>query len=270
MDLRELFLEKAGKVDVCLDELLPKAGQGSKEDVLYEAMRYSVFAGGKRLRPALFLAILELFGMDSKPCLPFACGLEMIHTYSLIHDDMPCMDNDDDRRGRATNHIIFGEATALLAGSALLSAAFETMLQPPATIPSEQALHAGFIIARASGLHGIAGGQDLDLHHSGSLDEAVIHALKTASLFIAAAEAGCVIAGAPRDLQDKAALFGKTFGLGFQFADDYEDGTGGERSRKSALLRYGEALDILQAFDEPSFLTTITRRMMDKLEEGGG
>ncbi|MDR0325617.1 MAG: polyprenyl synthetase family protein [Oscillospiraceae bacterium] len=263
-----LYSEYTAAINAALERYLPSGDTLQKK--LMDAMRYSLFTGGKRLRPVMLLDFCRICGGEWEKALPFACALEMVHTYALIHDDMPCMDNDDDRRGRATNHIVFGEATALLAGSALLSAAFETMLRPPVSIPAEQALQAAYVIARESGFYGIAGGQELDLRRSGSVDEMAIHMLKTASMFIAAAEAGCMIAGASPETAEKAARFGATFGLGFQYADDFEDGAGNERSREAALAKYKEAIHALQVFEETAFLTTLIEKLMATLEKGGG
>ena len=263
----ERYKEYTDAVNAALDHFLPVASMPQKK--LLESMRYSLFAGGKRLRPVMLLDFCRICGGDWKKALPFACAVEMIHTYSLIHDDMPCMDNDDDRRGKPTNHIVFGETTALLAGSALLSGAFEIMLRPhqPA-IPPERALQAAYIIACSSGLYGIAGGQELDLHHGAHVHQEHIHTMKTAALFIAAAEAGCVIAGAPLALQEKAVKFGEMFGVGFQFADDFMDSH--TRTLEAALTDYKEALDILRAFEGADFLTEMVERLSAKLHKGVG
>jgi geranylgeranyl diphosphate synthase type II len=232
---------------------------------LLDAMRYSLFTGGKRLRPVMLLEFCRMCGGAWEPALPYACALEMIHTYSLIHDDLPCMDNDDARRGKLTNHIVYGEATALLAGSALLSAAFETMLRPPAGISPERALQAAYIIARSSGLHGLAGGQELDLHHDGKVMDTTVHERKTAAVFIAAAEAGCVIAGARPELREEAARFAHSFGLGFQFADDFTDGETSDCDK--ALGYYREALTRLNGFEDTAFITELTGRLTEKLRK---
>lgn len=196
---------------------------------LLDAMRYSLLAGGKRIRPLLLLEFCRVSGGEPKKVLPFACALEMIHAYSLIHDDLPAMDNDCLRRGKPCNHIVYGEATALLAGSSLLSAAFETMLNPCHTqgIPPERALRAAYTIAFASGLYGMAGGQQLDMKHEGLSEElstvAQIHALKTGALITAAARAGCILAGAGTEQTENAAAFAADLGLVFQMTDDILD-----------------------------------------------
>lgn len=241
-------------IDAALDTALPERDMPQKR--LLDAMRYSLFPGGKRLRPVMLLEFCRMCGGNWEDALPFACALEMIHTYSLIHDDLPCMDDDDMRRGKPANHIVYGEATALLAGSALLSAAFETMLQSGV----RGAFEASRIIAKASGLHGIAGGQELDLRGDAATD--VIHRLKTAAMFTAAAEAGCVLAGAV-DKRPEAAAFGLSFGLGFQYADDVQDGD--ESCRDLATQHLTEALNKLSAFRE----TRLMAYVIEKLKGAG-
>ena len=156
---------------------------------LYDAMNYSLLAGGKRIRPVLLLEACRLCGGDLEQALPFAGAIEMIHTYSLIHDDLPCMDDDDLRRGRPTNHKVYGEATAVLAGDGLLTAAFEWMLDPSVTLPPQRVLEAAGVLARAAGAQGMVGGQVLDMAgegHAMGLTEveisAVAEALKEAGV----------------------------------------------------------------------------------------
>ncbi len=238
-------------INAALDTALPERDMPQKR--LLDAMRYSLFPGGKRLRPVILLEFCRMCGGNWEDALPFACALEMIHTYSLIHDDLPCMDDDDTRRGKPANHIVYGEATALLAGSALLSAAFETMLCSGVN----GAFEAARIIAEASGLHGIAGGQELDLRREAATD--VIHQLKTAAMFVAAAEAGCVLAGATERRAD-AAAFGMSFGLGFQYADDVSDGD--ESCRCLATQFFTEALGHLEAFSGNELMKSLTESLI--------
>jgi geranylgeranyl diphosphate synthase type II len=247
-------------VDSALDAALPDRDIPQKK--LLDAMRYSLFTGGKRLRPVMLLEFCRICGGDWRDALPFACALEMIHTYSLIHDDLPSMDNDDTRRGKPTAHIVYGEATALLAGSALLSAAFETMLR--SAVPG--AAEAALVIANASGLYGIAGGQELDLRREAETE--VIHRLKTAAMFIAAAEAGCVLAGAP-DKRAAAAAFGSSFGLGFQYADDCQDSGGDAAYRAEALRWFGQAKSALDAFRDTELLLWMTGKLSAAPEQKG-
>lgn len=199
---------------------------------LFRAMRYSLLAGGKRIRPVLVLEFCGLCGGDQWAALPFACAVEMIHTYSLIHDDLPCMDDDDLRRGRPSNHVVFGEAQALLAGDSLLTMAFETMLSPESiqAVGAERAAEAAGVLARASGAYGMAGGQAIDLEFEGQeisfdvlrkMDEC-----KTGELIRAACEMGCVLGGAVEAQKEAANLYAKSIGLAFQIVDDILDVTG--------------------------------------------
>lgn len=216
----------AAEIEKRLDGFLPeKFG-----DRLVEAMRYSLLSGGKRIRPALLLEFFKISGGSDDTAMPFACALEMIHAYSLIHDDLPCMDNDVMRRGKPCNHVAFGEATALLAGDALLNLAFETMLKESHAHP-ERALAAAKAIADASGVFGMCGGQQLDLNNQAVTFEDIqnIQKLKTGALFIAAAEAGCILAGAPSERVEAAVIFARNFGLVFQLTDDILDIVGNEK-----------------------------------------
>lgn len=193
---------------------------------LLDAMMYSVFAPAKRLRPVMTLAFCEALGGSAAAALPFACAIEMIHTYSLIHDDLPCMDNDDLRRGRPTNHKVFGEASALLAGDALLTAAFETILDADYVkdTPLPRVLSAAHRIAWASGLYGMAGGQMLDLEPASLPQEidtaAQVCLLKTAALIEASAMVGCELADATKEQLNGASSFARCVGLAFQMKDD--------------------------------------------------
>ena len=199
---------------------------------LYDAMSYSLMAGGKRIRPVLLLECCRMCGGDVESALPFAGAVEMIHTYSLIHDDLPCMDDDDLRRGRPTNHKVYGEATAVLAGDGLLTAAFEFMLEPPAAIPPERALEAAAILARAAGGRGMVGGQVLDMsgegHALGLSEVEELQRLKTGALIAAAAEMGCVLAGASEEQRRGAVRYAQCLGLAFQIQDDILDVVGDE------------------------------------------
>ncbi len=199
---------------------------------LLEAMRYSLLAGGKRLRPVLVIAAAALFDAPAERVMPAACALEMIHTYSLIHDDLPCMDDDDLRRGRPTNHKVYGDALATLAGDALLTMAFE-LLARQALVPGVAATQAAAALAEvatAAGAAGMVGGQVEDIEWEGrhaSADQLKrIHALKTGALFRAALVAGAILAGASE--RDLTALrsYAQHFGLAFQIQDDVLDVVG--------------------------------------------
>ena len=200
---------------------------------LYESMRYSLLAGGKRIRPVLALEFARLAGLaDWKTALPMACALELVHTYSLIHDDLPCMDDDDLRRGRPTNHKVFGEANAVLAGDGLLTAAFETMLAPGQKLPPERVLEAAGILARAAGGRGMVGGQVLDMAGEGralGLTEVEeLQRLKTGALIRAAVEMGCAVAGGAEEQREALCRYADCLGLAFQIQDDILDVVGDE------------------------------------------
>lgn len=219
--------EKAQIVEEWLDRLLP--GEDAQPSLIHQAMRYSVFAGGKRLRPSLLIATGEIFGASPDDLLPAACALEMIHTYSLIHDDLPAMDNDTLRRGRPTCHVAYGEAMAILAGDALLTAAFSTLASRG---PSDPALRLRLIseIAGAAGTErALIGGQVLDLQFEGrevdgtTLEQ--IHRAKTGALIRAAVRSGAIIGGADDNELSLLTEYGEKAGLAFQIADDLLDET---------------------------------------------
>jgi geranylgeranyl diphosphate synthase type II len=190
---------------------------------LVEAVSYSLFAGGKRLRPALALGACEMVCGTDDPALPVACALEMVHTYSLIHDDLPAMDDDDLRRGRPTSHKVFGEATAILAGDALLTMAFEAAARTGSAVIVTE-------LARAAGVAGMVGGQQMDMDAEGrdvTLAELRgIHACKTGALIRSAARCGALAGGADAAQLDALSAYGDSLGLAFQIADDLLDVTG--------------------------------------------
>lgn len=193
--------------------------------VLIEAVRYSLFAGGKRLRPGLVLGACEILRGDDTPAIPAACALEMIHTYSLMHDDLPSMDNDDLRRGKPTAHRVFGEAMAILGGDALLTMAFALAAQTnDARVVGE--------IAQAAGVEGMVGGQVIDLESEGkhlSVDELKnLHALKTGALIRVSVRVGAMLGGASDAALDALTSYGEHVGLAFQIADDVLDVVGTE------------------------------------------
>ncbi len=197
---------------------------------LREAMAYSLEAGGKRVRPVLLLAACDALGGDVREALPFACALEMIHTYSLIHDDLPAMDDDSMRRGKPSNHVAFGEDVAILAGDGLLSAAMELMLRAACGMDSLRGTRAAEAIARRCGVTGMVGGQTVDVTEEGTEPtEALvryIHLHKTADLIMAAVEAGaCLACAAPEELT-AFLTYGEALGLTFQMVDDVLDVTG--------------------------------------------
>lgn len=203
------------------------------EDIapLLDSERYSLFAGGKRIRPFLALEFCKLFGGDEALALPFACAVEMVHTYSLIHDDLPCMDNDDMRRGKPTNHKVFGETTALLAGDSLLTGAFEAAATNNAVQP-EIALKAVAYLANCAGRYGMVGGQVMDLegeHKKLTLDQLLkLHSMKTGGLICAASVMGALAAGIEftDERMEAVVTYAENIGLAFQIIDDVLDRIG--------------------------------------------
>jgi len=196
------------------------------DDIVSRAMKYSIENGGKRIRPALVLSFCEMCGGDIEKAIPLACALEMIHTYSLIHDDLPCMDNDDFRRGKPSCHIAFGYEYALLAGDALLTLAFETALK--ADLPPDRIIDATKELAIASGWKGMVGGQVIDLQNEGkrvTVEEIEnMDKLKTGELIRVACVMGCIAAGR-RDLIKSAEEYARCIGISFQIVDDILDVT---------------------------------------------
>ncbi len=248
---------------------------------LQEAMEYSLLAGGKRIRPVLTLEVCRMCGGNLQSALPFACGVEMIHTYSLIHDDLPAMDDDQLRRGRPTNHVVYGEATAILAGDGLLTAAFEQLSK--AELPPERVVAAVGCLARNAGPGGMVGGQALDMAGEGrsmtrgELEQ--LQSLKTGALISAAAELGCIAAGGTEDERRKVRAYAQALGRAFQVQDDILDVTstdeqlgktvgsdrvnekttfvtalGLEGSRALVEELTKQAVEALTGFEQPEFL----------------
>ena len=201
-----------------MPESFPQAG-------LAEAMRYSLLAGGKRIRPTLVLEFCRVSGGDLQQALPVACAVEMLHTYSLIHDDLPCMDNDELRRGRPTNHVVYGECTATLAGDTLQAEAFGTILR--SELPVERRARCAELLASAVGLDGMCGGQYLDMLWEGkTLTEQEltdINSRKTGALLVAACQMGVAAAGGSERMLEAAGHFGAAVGMAFQIRDDMLD-----------------------------------------------
>jgi geranylgeranyl diphosphate synthase, type II len=226
-----MYAEYHQLVEKSLSEQLRSIGE--MPDILFHAMDYSLTAGGKRLRAVLLLASCEVAGGDVEKALPFACALEMIHTYSLIHDDLPAMDNDDLRRGKPTNHKVYGEAMAILAGDGLLSAAMELMMRHAALLAKNgdlTGIFAAEAIARHAGVTGMVAGQTMDVTGEGSMptEDKVryIHLHKTADLLTAPVEAGLLLAGADQKQVALGCEYGKHLGLAFQMVDDLLDVVG--------------------------------------------
>lgn len=191
---------------------------------LYTAMRYSLLAGGKRIRPILTLEFARLAGLDWHKALPVACALELVHTYSLIHDDLPCMDDDDLRRGKPTNHKVFGETLAVLAGDALQPEAFRLILTAP-DLTAERRADCALVLATAAGAAGMVGGQVLDTLHAPATEAALsqVHRLKTGAMISGAAQLGCAAAGDDPALRHAAATYAEHLGMAFQIRDDLLD-----------------------------------------------
>lgn len=212
------------KIDAALDGYF-KISKDWPQAGLAEAMRYSLLAGGKRIRPMLVLEFCRISGGDMEKALPVACAIEMLHTYSLIHDDLPCMDNDDLRRGRPTNHVVYGECTAVLAGDTLQAEAFGTILR--AQLPAERRAKCAEILAGAVGIDGMCAGQYLDMSWEGrALTEqelTEINSRKTGALLVAACQMGVAAAGGSQLMLDTAGHFGAALGMAFQIRDDMLD-----------------------------------------------
>ncbi|MGD8434152.1 MAG: polyprenyl synthetase family protein [Syntrophobacterales bacterium] len=276
LDLKQYLEARRLMVEEALEIALPQ--QDGPESRVVEAMRYSLFAGGKRLRPILCLAASEAVGGDIQSAMPAGCALEMIHTYSLIHDDLPAMDDDDLRRGKPTNHKVFGEAIAILAGDGLLTEAFVLLSDYHALLP-ERAVQVIGVIAEAASYRGMVGGQVVDmLSQNKPADLETVqqmHSRKTAALIAAATESGA-LAGKGSEAQVAAlARYGRAIGLAFQIADDildiegdtellgkttgadeargkvtYPAAVGLERSRQAANDMIHDALAALEGFDD--------------------
>lgn len=265
---------------------MPQAG-------LFESMRYSLNAGGKRIRPILVLEFCRITGGDCDKALPAACAIEMLHTYSLIHDDLPCMDNDDLRRGKPTNHVVYGECTATLAGDALQAEAFGTILR--SELPAEARAECARILADAVGADGMCGGQFLDMIGENKkltaqeLDE--INSRKTGALLIAACTMGVTAAGGSDKQLEAAAMFGAAIGAAFQIRDDMLDvistseqlgkpiGSDAQEHKNTYMALYGadrcmemikklteQAKAVLnEAFDDTAFLCELADSMVTRM-----
>jgi len=226
MDINRYLQEKKERVDSALERYLPKREELTSN--LHRAMQHSLFAGGKRIRPILSIASFEAAGGKGERILPFACALEMIHTYSLIHDDLPAIDNDDYRRGKPTCHKVFGEAIAILAGDGLLTEAFRLMTHQPAKDPSsrDEALVLDLIneVAQAAGVLGMVGGQVVDIESEGKAVDLptlqYIHTHKTGAMILASVRVGAKLGGAKETLLRALTRYGESLGLAFQVADD--------------------------------------------------
>jgi geranylgeranyl pyrophosphate synthase len=223
-DLERAFDDLRARVDAALDHHLPEP-QGSDPGRLRAGMRYAVLLGGKRMRPVVALAACRAAGGEIEDGLPAACAIEMVHAYSLVHDDLPAMDNDVERRGRPTVHVAFGEGNAILVGDALLTEAFSVLAK--VRRPGARAAEAVGRLAHHAGIDGMVGGQAMDLALGQDIatlaDLERVHALKTGGLYAAAAAMGALLAGAPDPAVDALERWGLAFGIAFQHADDVLD-----------------------------------------------
>lgn len=239
--------------------------------VIFDSMRYSVENGGKRVRPLLTLLFCDACGGDVKKALPVAEAVEYIHTYSLIHDDLPCMDNDDFRRGKPSNHKVYGEAFALLAGDGLLTAAFEriTDLHKAGLYSAEVAVNAVYTLSHLAGSRGMIGGQVIDLLNEDNVDADIdslmlMDNLKTGALIEAACVMGCIVAEADEERKKAAAEFAKKIGLAFQIKDDILDVT-------STLEKLGKMAGSDEQNGKSTYVTLLgvekCQKLVDKLTE---
>ncbi len=250
MDFQKKYDALREKVEGALSRYFGEERRGFRFDGLMEAMDYSLMAGGKRLRPALVLEFCRACGGDVDAALPVACGIEMLHTYSLIHDDLPCMDDDDLRRGRPTNHKVFGECTAVLAGDALQAEAFGAILR--SDLPPERKAACAEALADAAGVDGMCGGQYMDMDSEKrvmSEDEVTeLQARKTGALLTAACRMGVLAAGGTEEQEDAAMRYGAFLGAAFQIRDDMLD----ELSTEAEL---GKPIGSDQAEGKITFMT---------------
>ena len=240
--------------------------------VLQEAMRYSILAGGKRVRPVLTLAFCDMLGGDWRSALPFACALELIHTYSLIHDDLPCMDDDDLRRGRPTCHKVFGETVAVLAGDALQPEAF-ALIAGASSMSDRQRVQAIASLASGSGGDGMVAGQILDLGGKCRSEAEInlLHSLKTGKLLCVAAELGCIAADSSEYIRSLATDFGRHIGLAFQIRDDMLDVVGDEdefgkpigSDREEGKVTYVDLLGLEECAELVERETTLAIKALD-------
>jgi farnesyl diphosphate synthase len=273
--IRASMLRAGAEIDALFEALLPDPPDGRRR--LFEAMRYAAVGGGKRLRPILTLASAALFGIPRAAAIRPALAVECVHVHSLVHDDLPCMDDDDLRRGKATVHRAYDEATAVLAGDALLALAFELLADPQTPLAPEIRSELAFELARASGASGMAGGQMLDLlppQEALDLDEITrLQRLKTGALIGWCVEAGAIMGRAPAEARTSLRGYGHCLGLAFQIADDLLDRDGEEhkvgkrlckdeeqgkvtfvtllgpeRARRQAELLIAQAIEHLHAF----------------------
>lgn len=266
MDFNIWMNEKIKSVEQYLIKSIEEKNNPQK--LIYEAMNYSLLSGGKRLRPVILLAAYELFDKNLEAAMPFACAMEMIHTYSLIHDDLPAMDNADYRRGKLSNHKKFGEAAAVLTGDGLLNKAFETGIRAAmeSGIDIEYAVKALYVIADSSGSEGMIGGQVVDVfgHHKISTIEDLkyMYSLKTGAIIKSSIKAGALLGKAEENELKALECYAEKIGLAFQIQDDILDVT-------STLEKLGKKTGSDEANDKITYLTFVSideaKRQVEKL-----
>lgn len=278
MDIKQKLNEWAQLINDELDKLV--VVRQTPEKNIYDAMRYSLLAGGKRLRPVLSLGVCEMLGGDMNEVLPFACALEMIHTYSLIHDDLPAMDNDDYRRGRLTNHKVYGEATAILAGDALLNFAFEVMADAALkdTGKMQKRLKALKIIAEAAGTRGMIGGQVVDLESEGKVISGELlkymHSCKTGALIKASVMSSAILCDASDEEMSLLCDYASNIGIAFQIKDDILDVEGnpeimGKKVGSDASNKKSTYVTLYGIDESKKMLESITNQAIENLRMFG-
>ena len=265
MNTMERYERYKTMADLWLAGRFVPAGDGA--DGLRQAMAYTLGAGGKRVRPVLCMEFARICGLEPEDALPIACAVELLHTYSLIHDDLPCMDDDDERRGQPSNHVKFGEATAVLAGDCLQAEAFAAICDAP--VEEADRFRCCRILSAAAGTGGICGGQFMDLQEGPASAEELTatDVCKTAALIAAACAMGAAAAGADEQTVSAARDFGAALGMAFQCRDDVLDGDGfcallgAERCQALAERYTQEALALLDSFEDTGFLRSLTERL---------
>lgn len=293
MNVKETLSDYAEMTEEALARYLPEADCLQKS--VANAARYSLSAGGKRIRPALVMEFCRVCGGEPETALPAACAIEMVHTFSLIHDDLPCMDNDDMRRGKPSCHKAFGEATAVLAGDALAILPFQIIAEAglKKTLSQDAALKIIRLLAELSGIFGMIGGQILDLENENKRPSTGViletYRMKTGALLEFCCRAGCIAAGAGADKQLSAGSYGQRLGLAFQIVDDildltadektlgkpvgsdaadgkytYVSAVGLEKAREQARALTEQAVGFLSDFSDNEFLVGLTKTLLDR------
>lgn len=293
MDVKEVLADYAEMTEEALKKYLPEVDCLQKS--VADAARYSLSAGGKRIRPALVMEFCRVCGGEPETALPVACAIEMMHTFSLIHDDLPCMDDDDMRRGKPSCHKAYGEAAAVLAGDALAILPFQVIAEAglKKTLSQDAALKITKLLAELSGISGMIGGQTVDLENEGKQPSVGVilemYRMKTGALLEFCCKAGCIAAGAGADKQLSAGSYGQRLGLAFQIVDDILDVTadekllgkpvgsdkaegkytyvtavGLEKAREQARSLTAQAVELLAGFDDNEFLIGFTNLLLNR------